>query len=132
MITLSTRSIQDMWTFEVLAREYFGEENIIGKTTTEGSFITITDKFEEYRLVVDDSTSDFAIGDIVRHFKGGIYKIIGECIDANSGEEMFIYIALDGPYNVYCRPKKEFYNIIPLDKNYLLMQIYRFVKIHMN
>ena len=104
MITLTARSNQDMWAFEDMLEQYYKDVNI--SNVDNNSFISIYDKVENYQVTVDVDADNFKIGDVIQHFKGSMYKIIGECIDANTSEDMFIYIALSAPFNIFCRPKE--------------------------
>ena len=124
---LVARSNQDMWTFQNMVKQYY--DNVTIDSLDNNSIITVEDKQEKYQITVNTNMDNFKIGDVIQHFKGPMYKIIGECTDANTSEDMFIYIALSTPFNIFCRPKKEFYDIVDIKKNYLLKQIYRFIKV---
>ena len=124
MYNLVFRSNIDKWEFENSIKRTYGEKAFFDK-----DILFIEDKFEKYTLSVDINMDNLKVGDTVRHFKGNQYKIIGECIDANSGDPVFIYISLYEPYTVWCRPKKEFYDLVSVEENHLLHQPYRFIKL---
>lgn len=54
-------------------------------------------------------------GTVVKHFKGGVYIVIGEAKHSTSGEELIIYRGGDG--ELWARPKAEFLDgrFTPLD-----------------
>lgn len=51
---------------------------------------------------------DWKAADIVRHFKGEKYLIIGLGVDTETNEELVIYKRLDGTGNVWVRPRTMF------------------------
>jgi len=123
MYTLMFRSNLDKWEFENRVREVYGDGASI-----KGDSLIIEDRFERYHLGVNVDIENFKCGDYIQHFKGGQYKIIGECKDATTNKDMFIYIALNSG-DVWCRPKEEFYDLIEPEKNTLMWQPYRFVRV---
>ncbi len=52
-----------------------------------------------------------------RHFKGGLYQLIGYAFDSETLEEMVIYQALYGDHKVWVRPKNMFFEDVVLDNN---------------
>ena len=52
---------------------------------------------------------------IYQHFKGGLYKILGEAFDSESGEATIIYQALYGEKKIWVRPKKMFFENVERD-----------------
>lgn len=59
---------------------------------------------------------EFKVGDIVRHFKGQLYRIEGFALNTETSEEMVIYLGLYAPYKMYCRPKEMFYSEVDRKK----------------
>lgn len=51
---------------------------------------------------------DWKAADIVRHFKGEKYLIVGLGVDTETNEELVIYKRLDGKGNVWVRPRTMF------------------------
>lgn len=64
--------------------------------------------------------------DIYRHFKGSLYKIITLAIHSETGEQMAVYQALYGNYQVYVRPLSMFLEKIDKAKYPDADQEYRF------
>lgn len=64
--------------------------------------------------------------DIYRHFKGSLYKIITLAIHSETGEQMAVYQALYGNYQVYVRPLSMFLEKIDKEKYPDADQEYRF------
>lgn len=124
------RSNTDKWDFLNSFKAYY-EDNTNIKISDDAIFIYSDNPYQEVelQLVVNTNINNIKIGDIVRHFKGYFYKIIGECIDSETEEEMFIYIALYDDYKIWCRPKCMFYDILPVNENKSLLQPYRFIKV---
>ena len=50
-----------------------------------------------------------------QHFKGGLYRILGEAFDSESGEATIIYQALYGEKKIWVRPKKMFFENVERD-----------------
>lgn len=48
-------------------------------------------------------------------FKGGLYKILGEAFDSESGDATIIYQALYGEKKIWVRPKKMFFENVERD-----------------
>ena len=48
------------------------------------------------------------VGHDYRHFKGKIYKDLYVCRDANTNQNMVVYRAQSGDYQVWVRPLEEF------------------------
>ena len=55
-------------------------------------------------------------GQFYRHFKGGLYQIIGRAYDAADGREMVIYQALYGDYRWYVGAAEEFMSPVDGEK----------------
>ena len=58
----------------------------------------------------------FKIGTIVRHFKGGLYKIVGKAEHTETKESLVIYEQLYAPFNTYARPEEMFCSPTEMDK----------------
>lgn len=50
-----------------------------------------------------------------RHFKGGIYKLIGKATDSETQEELVVYQAMYGDKKIWVRPIDMFYEIMTID-----------------
>ena len=66
------------------------------------------------------------VGDIVRHFKGGEYVILGLPVHTETGEEMVYYKSIKNPTNEWVRPLKMFMSEVDHDKYPDVKQKYRF------
>ena len=66
-------------------------------------------------------------GEVWRHFKGKLYKII-ECpvIHTETNEQLVVYQALYGNYGIYARPLKMFMDQVDKEKYPDVKQKYRF------
>ena len=65
--------------------------------------------------------ADIGIGDVVRHFKGKLYKIIAFGRHSETGEKEVVYQALYPPFDTWVRPFDNFMSEIDHEK-----QKYRF------
>ena len=68
-------------------------------------------------------------GKLFRHFKGGLYQVLCIAKDSETGEEMVIYQALYGQYEIYSRPKKNFFEQLDRNKYPESPQLYRFEEV---
>lgn len=50
-----------------------------------------------------------------KHFKGGIYKLIGNATDSETQEELVVYQAMYGDNKIWVRPVDMFYEIMTID-----------------
>lgn len=63
---------------------------------------------------------------LYRHFKGGLYYVIGEAWHSENMQEMVVYHALYGDNHMWVRPKKEFLSFVEDGKENPTGQKYRF------
>ena len=50
-----------------------------------------------------------------RHFKGGVYRLIGIAKDSETQEEMVVYQAMYGEHQLWVRPKEMFFGKVERD-----------------
>lgn len=64
--------------------------------------------------------------DVVRHFKGTLYRIIGVGVDTETEKEVVIYKRADNTGNIWVRPKEMFDSKVDKEKYPDVEQEYRF------
>ena len=89
---------------------------------------------EEAEKVIKDWYNEkndrtFLPGDIVMHFKGKKYIIIGHGTHTETGEQLVLYRALYGDHKRYARPLGMFYGLVDKEKYPDVEQKYRFEKV---
>lgn len=78
---------------------------------------------------MDRKSRRFSIGTIVRHFKGGIYRIEDFARHTENNEMLVIYRQMTPPYYCYARPEEMFCSRVDRDKYPYVGQEFRFVKL---
>lgn len=71
-------------------------------------------------------------GDIVRHFKGKMYKVLDFAKHSETLEEYVVYQALYAPYGVWVRPLEMFLSPVDREKYPQVSQHFRFEKVDAN
>lgn len=74
---------------------------------------------------------DFQPGDIVKHFKGGLYKIIDFGTNTETDEKMVVYQSLKDQ-RVWIREYDMFTSVVDRLKYINFLQPYRFIKVKIN
>lgn len=68
------------------------------------------------------------IGKFYRHFKGKSYQVLNIATHSETGEQMVVYQALYGRFEVFCRPLDSFCEMLDRSKYPDSSQLYRFVE----
>ena len=69
------------------------------------------------------------IGSIVRHFKGGLYRIEEFARHTEDSDMLVVYRQLSAPYYCYAMPEARFCSPVDKEKYPEAKQVYRFEKI---
>ena len=85
-----------------------------------------TDNYKKYKLTENGLRREWKAADIVRHFKGTEYMIIGIGVDTNTEQEVIIYKKADNTGKVWVRPRYEFESEVDKLKYPDVEQKYRF------
>ncbi len=80
-------------------------------------------------MSADHFDRSFKEGDIVRHFKGNFYRIVGTAIHSETGEILIVYSQLYAPYSLFARPRELFKSEVNLDEYPNADQPYCFMKV---
>ena len=76
-----------------------------------------------------DKKRKFGIGTIVRHFKGGMYRIEEFARHTETGEMLGIYRQMYPPFYSYAKPEEMFCSRVDHEKYPNIRQEYRFEKV---
>ncbi|HAQ51885.1 MAG TPA: DUF1653 domain-containing protein [Lachnospiraceae bacterium] len=71
-------------------------------------------------------------GEVYRHFKGKMYKVMGVAVHSETGEAMVIYQGMYGDHVTYVRPYESFIEKLDKKKYEDASETYRFTFIPMN
>lgn len=69
-------------------------------------------------------------GEVYKHFKGNLYKIVTIAEDTETGKEVVVYQALYGEYKIYVRDLEMFMSLVDKEKYPNVKQEFRFKLTH--
>lgn len=98
----------------------------VTKKLKENNYDTLTLTMEEFMLWERATDLMNKIGMTVRHFKGGVYIIVGVATHTETDETLVIYKALYGKRETYARPIDMFLEKVDKTKYPDAKQEYRF------
>ena len=76
--------------------------------------------------VLPETPREFLIGQVYRHFKGGLYRVEGAAKHSETLEEYVVYRKLYGDGSLWIRPKELFLSPVDREKYPDAMQKFRF------
>lgn len=88
--------------------------------------LSVEEAKDRVRKYVECKEREIKDGDIVRHFKGKLYRVICIAEHTEEGTDLVVYQALYSPYKTYARPREMFMSKVDKVKYPEVEQEYRF------